>query len=73
MKTHLYAAEKQSAFRVTHVPNIKLLENIGVRRGTNLTVMNRYGMGGPVVIRVENAYSVALGKDIAVQIGVSRA
>jgi Fe2+ transport system protein FeoA len=68
--TNLYSAEKSRPLQVTHVPNIKMLENIGVRCGTSLTVQTRYGMGGPVLIHIENAYNVALGKDIAVQIGV---
>lgn len=72
MITNLYSAEKSSSLQVTSVPNIGLLENIGVRSGTQITIKNRYAFGGPVLLRVEDTYSVALGKDIAVQIGVKK-
>ena len=67
---NLYEANKSGTFRVASVPKIGLLENIGLRTGTKVTVQNRYALGGPVLLRVENAYSVALGKDIAKQITV---
>ncbi|MCL2355720.1 MAG: ferrous iron transport protein A [Defluviitaleaceae bacterium] len=69
---NLYAAGKSGAFRITSVPKISLLEGMGLRRGTNVTVQNRYIFGGPVLLRVEGAYSVAVGKDVAMQIGVER-
>jgi len=72
LTTNLYVADKNSRFQVTSVPNIRLLENIGLRSGTQVTVQNRYALGGPVLLRVEDAYSVALGKDIAIQIGVRK-
>jgi len=71
--TNLYSANTKNNLLVTSVPNIGLLENMGVRSGTRITIQNRYSFGGPVLLRVENAYSVALGKDIAVQIGVTEA
>ena len=66
----LYKAKKQGAFQVTSVPQIQLLENMGLRTGTRITVQNRYGLGGPVLLRVEDSYNLALGKDIARQIAV---
>ena len=41
--------------------------------GTEVTVKNRYALGGPVLLRVEGAYDLALGKDIARQITVKDA
>ena len=67
--TNLYEG-KGRTFQVTSVPNIGLLKNMGLRTGANITVQNRYSLGGPVLLRIEGAYSVALGKDIALQIGV---
>ena len=66
----LYEAKKAGTFQVASVPQIGLLEGMGLRIGTKVTVQNRYGLGGPVLLRVEGAYSVALGKDIAQQIAV---
>ena len=67
---NLYEAKKMGAFQVVSVPGIGLLENLGLRSGTHVTLQNRYALGGPVLLRVEGAYSVALGKDIAQQITV---
>ena len=68
--TNLYQTKQHGSYQVTAVPNIALLKNLGLRVGTNVTVQNRYGMGGPVLLRVEKAFSVALGKDVAKQINV---
>ena len=65
---NLYEAAKKGEFTVTSVPDIGLLESLGIRVGSKITVQNRYILGGPVLLRVEGAYSVALGKDIAKQI-----
>ena len=66
----LYGAKKSCTLQVVSVPAIGLLENLGLRTGTQITVQNRYALGGPVLLRVEGAYSIALGKDIAEQINV---
>ena len=68
--TNLYEAKKNAVFTVVSVPDIGLLESLGVREGSHITLQNRYALGGPVLLRVEDAYSVALGKDIAKQITV---
>jgi len=70
--TNLYSADRNGRFEVISVPNIKLLESMGLRNGTQVSIQNRYRLGGPVLLRVENSYSLALGKDIAIQIGVKR-
>ena len=55
---------------MTSIPDIRLLKNLGLRAGTRVKIQNRYALGGPVLLRVEGAYSIALGKDIAEQISV---
>jgi len=67
---NLYDAEKGRVFQVASVPGVGLLENIGLRVGARISIESRYAFGGPVLLRVENAFSVALGKDIATQISV---
>jgi len=69
----LYEAAKMETFQVVAMPAIGLLESLGLRTGTRITLQNRYALGGPVLLRVEGAYSVALGKDIARQITVRKA
>ena len=66
----LYEAGKAGSFQVVSVPNIGLLENLGVRAGAQIRIQSRYAFGGPVLLCVEGAYSVAIGKDIAEQIEV---
>jgi len=67
---NLYEVNTEATLQVTSVPDISLLDNLGLRVGTQLTIINRYKLGGPVLLRVEGAYSIALGKDIAQQISV---
>ena len=67
---NLYQAKKDGVFQVATIPNISLLESLGLRIGTRIALQSRYGLGGPVLLRVENAFTVAIGKDIATQIGV---
>jgi Fe2+ transport system protein FeoA len=68
--TNLYEAKRNRILQVASIPNIGLLQNLGLRNGTKITVQNRYSLGGPVLLRVEDAYSIAIGKDIATQIAV---
>jgi Fe2+ transport system protein FeoA len=71
MKTiNLYDAKKYEKFIVASIPEIDLLENLGVRAGTNIFLQARYIFGGPVLLRVEDSYTIALGKDIATRIEV---
>ena len=73
MLTNLYEATIHKALEVVSVPSIGLLKNLGIRCGVNIVVENRYSFGGPVLLKVEGAYSVAIGKDIATQIAVKEA
>ncbi|MCL2616693.1 MAG: ferrous iron transport protein A [Defluviitaleaceae bacterium] len=67
---NLYEAKTSGTFQVVSVPNIGLLQNLGLRVGTSILVQNRYALGGPVLLRVEDSFAVAIGKDIATQIAV---
>ena len=67
---NLYEAAKKEQFCVVSVPSIGLLQNLGIRTGTELIVESRYALGGPVLVRVSDAFTVAVGKEIATQIAV---
>jgi len=67
---NLYEANKMIALTVKYVPEVGLLENIGIRVGTSLKIKHRYALGGPVLLRIEDAYTVAVGKEIALEIEV---
>ena len=69
----LYEAPKNNVLLVASIPQIQLLESMGLRTGTQVIVQNRYSLGGPVLLRVDGAYNLALGKDIAQQIAVKEA
>ena len=66
--TNLYDAKRNRVFQVVSVPNVGLLQSLGLRAGTSVAVQNRYAFGGPVLLRVEGAFAVAVGKDIATEI-----
>ena len=67
---NLYEAKVSEPFFVVSAPEITLLENLGIRQGMQVCIQNRYGFGGPVLLLVDDAYTVALGKDIAMLIFV---
>jgi Fe2+ transport system protein FeoA len=67
---NLYEAKKNEIFKIISAPKIDMLENLGLRNGTRVVVQSRYAWGGPVLLRVENAFAIAIGKDIATQIAV---
>jgi len=67
---NLYRANKNKTFQVESIPDVGLLQNLGLRTGTKVAVQTRYAFGGPVLLRVEDSFSVAIGKDIATQISV---
>jgi Fe2+ transport system protein FeoA len=67
---NLYKADRKSELVVINVPDIALLKSLGIRFGTHVRLLYRYCFGGAVVLRIEDAYTVALGKDVAVQVGV---
>ena len=69
---NLYEAKKDIYFSIATVPNIGLLNSLGLRVGTRLSIKNRYPFGGPLLLNVEDAFSVAIGKDIATQIAVKK-
>jgi len=61
---NLYKADKNKIYQVINAPD-GLLESMGVRSGVRVEIKNRYVLGGPVLLRVEDAYSIAIGKDVA--------
>lgn len=67
---NLYSAQKKGVFEVVSIPGIAQLNNLGIRVGTKVHVQSRYKLGGPVLLRVEDDFTVAIGKDIATQIAV---
>ena len=67
---NLYEANLSEPYFVVSAPEITLLENLGIRLGMQVSILNRYSFGGPVLLCVDNAYTVALGKDIATLIFV---
>ncbi|MCL2578440.1 MAG: ferrous iron transport protein A [Oscillospiraceae bacterium] len=66
----LYDVQTSVPFTVASLPDIGLLGSLGLRVGTRIKVENRYALGGPVLLKVEDAFAVAIGKDIATQISV---
>ena len=67
---NLYEAKNSDSFQLASLPDIGLLQSMGLRVGTQVKVQSRYALGGPILLRVEDAFSVAIGKDIATQISV---
>lgn len=67
---NLYNAKKNTALQILSLPDISLLNNLGLNKNRQVTVQTRYAFGGPVLLRVQNDFSIAIGKDVAEQIAV---
>ena len=67
---NLYSAKKKAVFEIVSLPGISQLTNLGIRVGTQVYIQARYKLGGPVLLLVEDDFTVAIGKDIATQIAV---
>lgn len=65
---NLYRARKGLQLTVVRTPDIELLKGIGLHAGRKVQVQSRYALGGPVLLKVEGAYVIAIGKDVAEQI-----
>ncbi|MCL2224492.1 MAG: ferrous iron transport protein A [Defluviitaleaceae bacterium] len=68
----LYSADKNNVYQVMSVPEIGLLKNLGVREGTKVAIQQKYALGGPVLLNIEDSFLVAIGKDIATKITVGK-
>ena len=66
----LYDAAKGAALIIIDMPKISLLTSMGLGIGTQIKVESKYPFGGPVLLKIENTCSIALGKDIAKQVAV---
>jgi len=62
---NLYKVNQNSEIIIARVPKIALLKSLGICFGTRVKLLNRFPLGGAVVLRVEDAYTVALGKAVA--------
>lgn len=65
----LYNSENDQTYKVIAVPNVTLLNTLGVFIGAKIVKKNTYKMGGPVLVAI-GSREVAIGKDLAVQIQV---
>lgn len=65
----LYNSENNQVYQVIDVPNVALLNSLGVFTGAKIAKKDTYKMGGPVLIAI-GSREVAIGKDLAVQIQV---
>ncbi|MCL2438469.1 MAG: ferrous iron transport protein A [Coriobacteriia bacterium] len=73
MTQDLYKVPVRREYTVVSVPEIGLLQGLGIRSGTRVALQDRYAFGGPALLSIEDTYTVALGKDVASQIAVQEA
>src|SRR5690554_6441630 len=66
-KHSLYTVPDNSCYTVSDVPDVKILNSLGVYPGTVVFKKKRYRRGGPVLVNLATR-EIALGKDLASQI-----
>lgn len=67
----MYNAENNTAYIVKDTPNLAILNTLGVFEGSKIIKKNTYKLGGPVLILIDGR-EVAIGKDLALEIEVSK-
>lgn len=72
IKTSLYNVPDNCNYTVADVPNVKVLNSLGIFPGSVVRKKKKYGLGGPVLINLATR-ELALGKDIATAILVEEA
>ena len=45
----IYNLDKEDRCRIISIPNISLLESLGIREGVAVKVKNKQPLGGPVI------------------------
>lgn len=68
----IYEVKNNKVYVIQDVPDIKLLNSLGIRKNVRVLKKHSYRLGGPVVIKVDTS-EIALGKDIAEKILVREA
>ncbi|NLN14404.1 MAG: ferrous iron transport protein A [Tissierellia bacterium] len=65
----IYSLNKDTSCRIVSIPNVSLLESLGIRKGIKVKLKNKQPLGGPVVVQM-GTRNIAIGRDIANQIMV---
>jgi Fe2+ transport system protein FeoA len=71
-KNSLYAVPDNCNYTISNVPDVRILNSLGVFPGSVIRKKKRYGLGGPVLINLATR-ELALGKDVAEAILVEEA
>ncbi|MBB5022512.1 FeoA family protein [Desulfurispira natronophila] len=65
----LYSANGLSSYTLTAIPTHPLLSSLGLRQGSQVSIVSRQPLGGPIVIRLGQR-CLAIARDIAEQIQI---
>ncbi len=65
----LYKVKKNCRCIIESLPQVPLMDSLGLRLGCAIQVQNRQPMGGPVVVKLGNR-SVAVAREYAEQMTV---
>lgn len=65
----LYSSNNDEWYTIVDIPDMAMLNPLGVFVGAKILKKHTYKMGGPVLISI-NSREVAIGKDLATKIQV---
>ena len=65
----LYQGKKDYYYVIKELPDLQLLNILGVRKGIKIHIETKQPLGGPVVIKVGNR-NIAIAKTIAKQMHI---
>lgn len=72
MMTSIYEVQNNKSYIIEEIPDVKLLQSLGIRKNAKVFKKLSYKLGGPVVLAVDMS-EIALGKDVAEKILVREA
>lgn len=65
----LYNLNKDNRCRIVSLPDVGLLESLGIRKGLKVCIKNKQPLGGPVILQT-GTRNIAIGRAIASEIVV---
>ncbi|MGF7184383.1 ferrous iron transport protein A [Desulfitispora alkaliphila] len=65
----LYTIKNKDCYIIDKLPQIGLLNSLGMREGAVVSIMSKQPLGGPVVVKL-GGRCLAISKDVAEQITV---
>ena len=66
---NLSKVESNKVYKIISIPDVDMLESIGIRAGDTVIKKLTYPLGGPTIVEIDNR-EVAIGNKVAIRVAV---